>query len=389
MGELYTPSNPSFIPLTLQQNYLYEGVNKLSFIKSWGYIFVDSVCVRPSAPADPHAFSVPPILVNPNASSSAKRLMHFLSDQYGKKIITGQHVNGDIHSPELKAIHTLTGHYPAVAEFDFIDYSPTRVEFGLSSRLTDDAIIWAKEQKGIVGFCWHWNAPTDLLNVPGHEWWSGFYTHATTFDIAAVMDGKEPEKYALLLRDIDTIAEQLKRLQDEDIPVLWRPLHEASGGWFWWGAKGPEPYIRLYHLLYERLTNYHGLNNLIWVWNGQAKDWYPGDAYVDVIGEDVYAPEHCYAAQNGRFHQAQGYTSAKKIIALTENGIVPDIDWMFRDQAPWCWYSTWCGGFVVQDGTDHDYSEKCTEAHILQKMYQSEKSITLEDLPDLSQYPLP
>lgn len=35
-------------------------------------------------------------------------------------------------------------------------------------------------------------------------------------------------------------AEELKKFEDADVPILWRPFHESDGTWFWWGAKGPE-----------------------------------------------------------------------------------------------------------------------------------------------------
>ncbi len=44
-------------------------------------------------------------------------------------------------------------------------------------------------------------------------------------------------EYNATIRDIDAIAVQLKRLQNEKIPIIWRPLHEAGGKWFWWGSK--------------------------------------------------------------------------------------------------------------------------------------------------------
>jgi mannan endo-1,4-beta-mannosidase len=67
------------------------------------------------------------------------------------------------------------------------------------------------------------------------------------------------------MKDIDTIAVQLKKLQSKGIPVLFRPLHEAEGGWFWWGAQGPEPCKKLWRILYQRLTHHHRINNLIWM----------------------------------------------------------------------------------------------------------------------------
>lgn len=47
------------------------------------------------------------------------------------------------------------------------------------------------------------------------------------------------------MEDIDNISKMMQRMEDADVTVLWRPLHEASGGWFWWGASGPEAYTSL------------------------------------------------------------------------------------------------------------------------------------------------
>lgn len=85
----------------------------------------------------------------------------------------------------------------------------------------------------MVTLTWHWNAPTDLYNTAEQPWWKGFYTTATSFGIAWVMNNPDSEKYQLILRDIDAIAEQLKIYQQNKIPVLWRPLKPkvpGSGG---------------------------------------------------------------------------------------------------------------------------------------------------------------
>jgi mannan endo-1,4-beta-mannosidase len=80
-----------------------------------------------------------------------------------------------------------------------------------------------------------------LYDTEEHRWWSGFYTDATDFDIeAALVGGEANANFTLLMEDVDVIAVELKRLQSAGVPVLWRPLHEAEGKWFWWGAKGPE-----------------------------------------------------------------------------------------------------------------------------------------------------
>lgn len=63
----------------------------------------------------------------------------------------------------------------------------------------------------------------------------GFYTSATTFNISSALADPNGSDYALVLRDLDAIAVQIGRFANASVPLLWRPLHEAEGGWFWWG----------------------------------------------------------------------------------------------------------------------------------------------------------
>ena len=174
----------------------------------------------------------------------------------------------------------------------------------------------------MVSLSWHWNAPTDLIDKTNNEWWRGFYTHATTFDINAVLGDPYGTKYQLVLRDLDAIAVQLQKFQDANLPLLWRPLHEASGGWFWWGAKGPGPFIELWRLMHDRFVNYHGLHNLIWVYTVGDAAWYPGDAYVDIVGMDIY-PSDPNTSMAGFWQDTQSRHEGVKLVALSESGIVP------------------------------------------------------------------
>ncbi|MFC5528744.1 glycosyl hydrolase [Cohnella yongneupensis] len=332
---------------------------------------------------------VQPQLINPNATDHTKRLMTYLCDIYGHRMLTGQQI-GVVSMPEIEIIHEQTGLRPALIGFDFMNDSPSRVERGTVGTDTELAIQWGKEG-GLVTFCWHWNAPMDLIDEgPDRYWHSGFYTQSTTFDLGKAMDDQSSEAYRLIVRDIDAIASQLKRLQEADIPVLWRPLHEASGAWFWWGAKGPTPYLKLWKLMYDRMTHHHRLNNLIWVWNGQHRDWYPGDEYVDIIGEDVYGPARDYSSQAERFNLALSYTAVNKIVALSENGPLPDPDQLIRDGVPWAWCCTWYGDFIWKKEQDREvYTEHYTEAHMLNKLYQHPFTVTKEELPDIRAYRLP
>jgi mannan endo-1,4-beta-mannosidase len=160
------------------------------------------------------------------------------------------------------------------------------------------------------------------------------------------MNNPGSSDYNLLVRDIDAIAQQLKRLQDRDIPVLWRPLHEAEGGWFWWGAKGAAPCKALWRLMYDRMTNYHGLNNLLWVWNSVDPSWYPGNDVVDIVSADIYASAGDHSSQSGTFSRLQSLTGDTKLVALGEVSNIPDPVNTRAEWKNWAYWVVWNGDFI-------------------------------------------
>lgn len=361
---------------------LTAGSHRLRVTKSWGWIELDKITVKTGAKISNSTYNVTSSLVNKNSTANAKKLYSFLKDSYGKYVITGQQCDGGINGNEFKAIKSVTGKTPALLGLDMMDYTPSRTALGTSSSAVDKAIEFHKKG-GIVTFCWHWNAPTEYLNSTANSsdgWWGGFYTKNSKFDIAKVMNGQDANGKKLLDRDIKAIAGQLKKLEKAGVPVIWRPLHEASGGWFWWGAQGPDAYKKLWKYLYKELTNTYGCNNLIWVYNGQSADWYPGDEYVDIVGEDIYPGNHVYDPQVSRFKQAINYGSKTKITALTENGCIFDIDSAVSINALWSWFMTWGGDFTANGSS---YSEKYTEKSVITKMYSSKYALTLENLPSI------
>jgi mannan endo-1,4-beta-mannosidase len=377
--------NKEFSDSLLTKVYLTKGEHKVSITKHWGWIYLDYLKVTASKETDLSIFQVSKDLINPNADDNTKRLMSFLVDCYGEYVISGQYADNGRYSKEIFAISNASnGNIPAMLGLDLIEYSPSRVENGSSSKAIEYAIEY-DSLGGIVTLSWHWNSPSKYLTTK-EPWWKGFYKEGTSIDLKKIMKGENKEGYELLVSDIDAIAIQLKKLEDAGVPILFRPLHEASGGWFWWGASGADAYKELWYLLYDRLTNVHTINNLIWVWNGQHKDWYPGDNYVDIMGEDIYPGERVYTSQVGKFNNALLYTSSKKIIALTENGCLFDPDLAFRDDARWAWFATWSGEFVVN--SFGALSEKYTEEDMIKKVYTHEKVLTLNELPDLKKYPL-
>lgn len=381
-GSQVFPTTTAFEEGYFGKVILEQGDNKVKIVKNWGYFDVDFVKVAPTSPNDIHNY--PEKLINPNASYEAETLYLFLRDYYGHKIIAGQQADKG-GSKELTYLQNKTGKYPAIKGFDLIDYSPSRVERGTTSQETDLSIDWWQSQGGIVSLMWHWNAPKDLLDTEDAKWWSGFYTYATTFDPTIAMNDQSSEEYELIIRDIDVIAGELLRLQNAKVPVLWRPLHEAEGEWFWWGSKGPETCVWLWKLMYDRLTNHHGLNNLIWVWTGtnseEAMDWYPGDDYVDMIGADIYLNDKNYATSFSMFDDMAGIHDGHKVITLSETGTIPDASDLDTQGARWSWFCVWSGDFIM-DGVKNEVPHVNT-------VYNHDYVITLDELPDFYNYESP
>lgn len=374
LGSVLFTQSSGFSENKVGKVFLGHGINTLEIAKDWGYFDVDYIRIE-EASASPTA-NFPTTPVTPSPSVEADSLYSLLTELYGNAILSGQYGG----PAEFDYIRNVSDKVPVIRGFDFMDYSPSRVERGATSTETENAIAWSTEQ-GIVTFSWHWNAPKDLIDEPGKEWWRGFYTEATTFDVARAMTDESSEEYALIIRDIDAIAAQLKELSDANVPVLWRPLHEAEGRWFWWGAKGPEACKWLWRILFERLVQYHALDNLIWVWtstgNSDALEWYPGDEFVDIIGADIYLSPGSYGTNFITFDNIAALYEGRKMIALAENGPIPHPEKLFLQRVGWSWFCTWSGDFITDGLTN-------TTSHI-QQVYGHEYVITLDEIGDIQE----
>ncbi|MCR5296155.1 MAG: hypothetical protein K6E17_01985 [Clostridiales bacterium] len=339
------------------------------------------LAAAPACAVQEDVYDVSPVLCNPAPSAEAAALMEWMCENYGTRMISGQYLDEGRYGQELEAIAAVTGGlYPALAGLDLMNYSPSSVSLGANPVTVDQALKYWQEGY-IITLCWHWRPDAKYMNTEGDGWWGGFYTEKTTFNLEKALNGEDPEGYKCLIRDMDAIASQLERLRDAGVPVLWRPLHEASGGWFWWGASGAEAYIRLYRLMYERFTNEFGLNNLIWVWNGQSAEWYPGDDVVDIIGEDLYPGKHVHDTQEAAFRRCLDYTEARKMILLSECGCIPSPIKCGKDGVVWGAWAVWCYEFVL-DGQGN-YSGEYTTADLLKRFYEAENVITRKDVPAL------
>lgn len=306
-------------------------------------LFVSSFCSCGSSDPLASPEEVVPQLVTPNPSAEAKNVYQYLRDTYQSKIISGMMANVSWNYTESERVYKLTGKYPALNCYDYIHlaWSPANwIDYG---DITPVKAWW--EAGGIVAVGWHWTVPvsegvTDLNQMT-------YKPEETTFRAKNTFtEGTWENKR--MKADLEKIAGYLKLLQAENIPVLWRPLHEAAGNiyeytggtaWFWWGYDGAEVYRKLWIYMFDYFQS-KGLNNLIWVWTTQTKDdaFYPGDAYVDIVGRDLYG-------QNTASSIAQYETITdkyeNKIVTLSECGTVGFISEQWKGGARWSWFMPW------------------------------------------------
>lgn len=325
----------------------------------------------------------------PNASGTAARTLYdYLKSQFGTKCLssTMAEVNWNIDNAEWVAAQT--GKYPAMTCFDLIQYTrrgtgyDTWVDY---NALTDNAIAWAADG-GIVSLMWHWLDPSRETDA----FYSSGEGTTTSFDVSKISDPSSAE-YAAVIADIDEIATHLLKLKQAGVAVVWRPLHEAEGSprygaWFWWGAKGAEPCKALWRLMYDRLVNHHGLDNLLWVWTvsidtgydynwyEDARTWYPGAEYVDIVGIDIYDDAAAHASHAELFKKTAMVADCRKIVALTETGYIPDAEKMAADGTVWAYYMPWYGDYTTAERYNGTY---------WQVSFASPSIVTRDQLPPL------
>ena len=357
------------------------GTNSLSITQFWGWYDVDYIEFRPINP--PTLLPVSNQIVDSQADARTRFLMDYLVSNYGSKTLSGQqhHPSKNLPFPDSDYVVKSGGLLPAIRGSDFIEYSPTRLAYGSTpDNETEQTIQWAQENNGIVTMMWHWNAPDDLVDTQcgqncgsdDYPWWRGFYSQGTTFDLPGALADPAGEDYAKILRDIDAIAVELQKFETAGVPVIWRPLHEAQGGWFWWGDHGPDAFKGLWNLMHDRLTDYHGLHNLIWEFTSSAAsgdhlDWYPGDETVDMVSLDIYTDPS--SSMSGEWNDILEHYNGRKMIALSETGTLPDPDTMDLWGIDWSYFLPWS-----------DFDDDFTSQE-LQHTLGHEDIIALDELP--------
>ena len=386
--------------------------------------------------------------VTPNASESARKVFSFLRENFMKKTISGmmisdQNFNYDYGNMKLlkpgectpadsckysdaevswkgqtdiAEFYKRSGHYPAIGGFDMLFATGGHHEEGWFKGYTENNLAMTEElweMGGIPTYTWHWKVgkdtvfytkdayPNNGFNATGcTDGVQGTSENNTCFNYTKAFKGEQckeineaSQEYKDIVADIDIVSDYFKELQDKGIAVVWRPLHEASGGWFWWGAGSPECYVQLYRLVFNRMVDTNKLTNLIWVWNinndpkfgydysALNAAWYPGDDYVDIVAVDIYDPLNNHNSGANYFNKIVSDVGTNKMIALSENGAIPDIDSVAEDKTYWSywmtWSQTWSGNFLDKTPTD-----------MWKKNLDDERIIALDDMPGWNKIPI-
>lgn len=402
IGSYYIPNEKEWSDFSFGYFYLDEGKHTIEIgaSGSWGYILYDTVTFDYAVMPE---LDIAPVPVDGKATDETKALLTYLTEQYGKQIISGQQEiygggNDGNMELEFEYLYEKTGKYPAVRGFDLMNYNPL---YGWEDGTTERAIDWVSERGGIATASWHINVPIDFEGYTlgdAVDWqkctYKNYQSSNSTFNTENILTEGTKER-AYFDEAVRMLAEQLLLMQEANVPLIFRPLHEAQGNygrygdgtaWFWWGDRGPEVFKELWKLLYTKLTEEYGVHNCIWELNlyelDNSIEWYPGAEYVDMIAYDKYeGSPHKWGTDPATsvFLKLVNDSNDTKMVALSECDKIPAIDGMVNEGAWWSYFCPWYGEFLM--------SENHNTVADLKKTYNSDFVITLDELPeDLYQY---
>ena len=272
-------------------------------------------------------------------TDAAKRLYRYFRNNYGKKVISS--VMADVNWNNTCANNikkNITGKWSAMNCYDFIHIQVPDGNGWIDYSNITPVTEWVNAG-GIVQLMWHFNVPKSESTTVGKDGSGVTCTPSeTTFKASnALKEGTWENKY--FYAQMDRVIAVILKLQEAGIAATWRPFHEAAGNstakqqadwtkaWFWWGYDGAATFKKLWIAMFDYFKQ-KGVNNLIWIWttqnyNGnstnynQDTDWYPGDAYCDMVARDLYGYN---AAQNAQEFKEIQATYPQKMIVLGECG---------------------------------------------------------------------
>jgi mannan endo-1,4-beta-mannosidase len=310
--------------------------------------------------------------VSPDPSPEAITLLKYLKSIEGTYILTGQHNYPNTRDRNTRFARYYTGKTPVVFSIDMGHAKQGDTDSYLARPDIVGECIRQHKKGSLITICWHAVPPTAEEPVTFRQ------MQGTPADSLRSVQGQLTDRqfeevltpgtalYKQWCKQVDSVAVYLKKLQVAHVPVLWRPYHEMNGNWFWWGGRSGEYSTRrLYIQLFDRMVNYHHLNNLVWLWSMDRfhtpdmyySQYFPGENYVDILTLDVYGNDFKKDYYDSLLVLAQG-----KPIALAEVGNPPSLQ-VLDDQPAWTFYSVWAG--MVRNLSKKEYAILFRDPRIL------------------------
>ena len=385
-GVIYIEDVNAFLPFMLNGIYLKKGDNTVTLQCVSGTAYMDKVVIANGRTVTDGFYSMNTTPLNPKADTRTVKIMNYFGQIYGEKTLTGQQVTTGTNA-EIAAIYGETGRLPAIRTGD-LTFAQSRSPY-YDGEMTDLALAeeWG-EMGGLVSYGWTWYSPTEsshyLSSVANFDFSRAYTTSDISLASAETLEkiygeGGITRETFRLMQDMDEIAEALKTLMDSGVTVLFRPLADAGSGGYWW-SDSTAAYLWLWRTMVKRFNEYHGLTNIIWVWSGESAAFYPGDDYVDIIGEDFYNLSG--DSGNNSFMGTAYYNAGAVATALTDCMLLPDPDVLARDNAKWLWFTLGKGDVLIDE--NGELTQRYTNNTLLERAYNHESFVTLDELPDFT-----
>ncbi len=310
--------------------------------------------------------------VGSESQPRAQMLDHLLAQMNAQATLFGQErfnvtgVNGDgtqwlatAESLDRSDVKSVAGDHPVVMGFDAWDLAIKPESWTPGGSVHAAAARHVHASGGVVELAFHMHGCRE----------AGFNGEGNYDCLCAAANDDEFAR-TWLLAEYAKVADAIVAQGLDRFPVIFRPLHEHDGDWFWWGAKywncggavtGEDAYKRVFRTVVTYLRDQRGLDNLLFAYSpsGQTSDYlrgYPGDEYVDILGTDIYYSSSNFAEETARYRGLlQAITQLArergKVAALTEVGN----NLLATEQQP-TWYTTQLLPLLQSDGVDLAYA---------------------------------
>ena len=290
-----------------------------------------------------HCIYAQGIVTDPNATEEVRVLYNYLMEvQNSGKVLLGHHdalAYGHSWRDELgrSDVKEITGSHPAVCSVDF-----GRIEHGASVNINRipfdkmrEIIRYAHRRGQVITICWHVDNPK--THSPGSRYPAGTsWDNSDTTVVREIL--QEGSSLNIKFKGwMDHLADYIHTLKDDEgtpIPFIFRPWHEHTQTWNWWGAKCATDgeFIELWKFTIRYLRDAKGIHQMMYAISPQMDFVYPdtkgrltfrwpGDEWVDFIGIDCYHGRNREAFESNVKHLSALAAEKNKLCGITETGL--------------------------------------------------------------------